>query len=98
MHDPSPTVILEALQVRDLVQYLDVICQRHHVTREEVCGRGRTRVVALARHELWWELRHHGTLAFSYEEIGRLFGRNHTTVLHGVRAFQKARRRLASCA
>jgi chromosomal replication initiation ATPase DnaA len=81
--------VLESLDLRDLVDLLDEVCRRRAVTRDEVCGRARTRAVAHARHELWWRLRHHPEISFSFEEIGRLFQRNHATVIHGVRAHQR---------
>lgn len=59
------------------------------MTRAEVCGRGRTRKVSAARQELWWRLRHDEAMTFSYVEIGRLFERNHTTVMLGVRAWEE---------
>ncbi len=80
-------LIVNALVERDLVDLLDRVCAGRGVTRDEVCGRGRTRTVALARHELWWHLR--AARDFSYEEIGRLFERNHSTVLHGIRAYRR---------
>lgn len=49
----------------------------------------RTKTIAAARHELWWRLRTDPELELSYDEIGRLFDRNHTSVLHGVRAHQR---------
>ncbi len=86
--DVTPARIVEALRDRDLLDLLDAVCRRRSVTREEVCGRGRTRNVARARHELWWELRRNPGMSFG--EIGRLFDRNHTTVMTGVRAFERA--------
>jgi chromosomal replication initiation ATPase DnaA len=68
---------------------LDEVCRRRAVTREEVCGRARTKAVAHARHEVWWHLRHHPNVSFSFKEIGRLFRRDHATVIHGVRAHQR---------
>ena len=82
-------MILEALRERDLLELLDRVCQARGVTREEVCGRCRTKNVARARHELWWELRRHPGM--SYGEIARLFDRNHSTVMTGVRAVERAR-------
>jgi len=82
------SAILDALVERDLVELLDAVCVGRGVTRDEVCGRVRTKTVARARQELWWKLR--SGRAFSYEEIGRLFRRNHSTVLHGIRAYRKA--------
>jgi hypothetical protein len=86
----TPTTIIDALNTRDLLGYLDAICRLRNVTREEICGRGRTKAIAAARHELWWHLRHHPSFRFSYEELGRLFDRNHSTVLQGVRAHQRS--------
>ena len=87
--DSTPALILEALRDRGLLDLLDAVCRRRNVAREEVCGRGRTRSVSRARHELWWELRRHPGMSFG--EIGRLFARNHTTVMMGVRTFERAR-------
>ena len=81
--------VLTALTERGLLGRLDEVCRLHHVTRAEVCSRSRSRAVSNARQDLWWRLRHDVTLRFSYMEIGRLFARNHTTVMHGVRAFEK---------
>lgn len=78
--------VITALGERGLLSMLDDVCRRHHVTREEVAGRTRTRSVSFARQDLWSRLRKQ--LGFSYAEIGRLFARNHTTVLHGVRAWE----------
>jgi chromosomal replication initiation ATPase DnaA len=82
--------IVDALSIRDLLAVLDDVCRTRHVTREEICGRARTRAIVSARHEVWWRLRHHPQLAFSYEEIGRLFHRDHSTILMAVRAYQHA--------
>ena len=83
--------IVAELAVRDLLVVVDDVCRARRVTREELCGRGRTKAVASARRELWWHLRHHPELSFSYEEIGRLFNRDHATVISGVRAHERHR-------
>jgi hypothetical protein len=44
--------------------------------------RGRTQVVALARHLTWWLVRRRTVL--SYPQIGRLFGRHYSTVVTAV--------------
>jgi chromosomal replication initiation ATPase DnaA len=82
------TNTLEALTCRDLLEPLDLVCISRGVTREEVCGRGRTKNVSFARKELWFHLRQHPGM--SYDEIGRLFGRNRTTVMGGVRSYLRA--------
>lgn len=85
----STNAVLQELTQRDLLALLEVVCLRHHVTRAEVCSRIRTRMVSLARQELWWRLRNHPEVQFSYVELGRLFRRNHSTILQGVRAWEK---------
>lgn len=80
---------LDSLGTRDLLELLDEICRHRAVTRDELCGRTRTKAVACARHELWWRLRQDPEVCFSFEEIGRLFHRHHPTVMHGVRAHQR---------
>ncbi|GEM_PF-1864981 len=81
--------ILAALTVRGLHDLLDTVCSQRGVTPGELCGTGRTRAVASARHELWWRLRHHPERCYSYPEIARLFHRNPSTVLCGVAAHEK---------
>ena len=87
--DVIPARIVDALRDRDLLDLLDAVCRRRNVTREEVCGRRRTRNIARARQELWWELRRDPGMSFG--EIARLFDRNHTTVMTGVRVFARTR-------
>ena len=58
------------------------IAAAHLCTVSALFGPGREKRVSRARQDLWRELRAAG---WAYEEIGRLFGRDHTTVLHGVR-------------
>jgi len=81
--------MMNGLDVRDLLGLVDDVCRRRAVTRQEICGRTRTKAIASARHELWWRLRHDPETCFSYQEIGRLFARHHVTILHGVRAHQR---------
>ena len=57
--DPVVTTVLDALNLRDLIELLDEVCRRRAVTPHEVCELAQTKAVASARHELWWRLRHH---------------------------------------
>ncbi len=68
---------------------LDEVCGRRGVMNYELCGRSRSRSVARARHELWWRIRNHPDLCFSYLEIARLFGCDHSTVCHGIHAHER---------
>ena len=69
---------------------IDDIAVEYRVEPELVLGDSRNRRVAWARQELCRRLYDHW--GYSLPIIGRLISRDHTTVLHGVRA---ARRRLA---
>jgi chromosomal replication initiation ATPase DnaA len=78
--------VLAALDAHGLSALLRDLCGRRGVLPEEVCGRRRTLSVARARHELWWRIRNHPNREYSYLEIAHLFGRDHTTVMHGIAA------------
>ena len=63
---------------------LDVVAQVTGVGVAALLGRQRTRWVARARQAAYWMLAHHTSL--SLPAIGaRLGGRDHTSVLHGLR-------------
>lgn len=57
---------------------------------EEILGLSRERVIAWPRQEAMWHCRRvrraDGSHRYSLPQIGAFFGRDHTTVLHGVRA------------
>jgi chromosomal replication initiation ATPase DnaA len=76
--------VIDTLRARDLLDLVNAICRTHGVTLDELCGRQRTKAASWARHETWWQMRHHPDLHFSLADIGRIFGRDHTTVRHGV--------------
>jgi chromosomal replication initiation ATPase DnaA len=87
-------VVVTRLAARGLLDLVDEVCTRRGVTRAEVCGHRRTRAVAAARQELWCQIRERPDRSYSYPEIGRLFGRDHSTVFYGVTAHR--RRRIAA--
>lgn len=91
---PTPSMILEILSARGALELLDAICEARGVTRDDVCGRRRTKVIALARHELWWHLYTDSETPMSFEAIGRIFGRNRTSTMRGVRVYHRLRRLL----
>jgi chromosomal replication initiation ATPase DnaA len=84
-----PDAIVAALSVRGLLGLVDAVCAHRGVTRQELCGRGRSQAVAAARHELWWLIRHHPERCYSCSEIGRLVHRDPTSILHGIAAHQR---------
>lgn len=74
--------IIARLRDRSLLELVERIAAEHHVTVEDVCSRWRAKSVSAARHKVWSRLR---VMGLSLPEIGALFGRDHTTVLVGVR-------------
>lgn len=67
-----------------------MVAERRGLTVDDLLGPSRLRPVAYARHEAMWELRQRTKL--SLPDIARRLGRkDHTTALHGVRAYEKRR-------
>ncbi|RZJ46271.1 MAG: hypothetical protein EON87_05250 [Brevundimonas sp.] len=63
------------------------VANEHGLSLAEITGERRHRFIAWPRQEAMWRLYQH--TSFSLPAIGRLMGgRDHTTVLHGIRAFE----------
>lgn len=65
---------------------IGLIALKHGLTRHDLLGRERFPRISKARHEAFYYFRRKG---WSYPEIGRLFGRDHSTIIHGVERHQK---------
>ena len=89
MNAATAAAVISELRHRGLFELLVSVCEQRGVMLEELCGPGRARSVALARHELWWRIRALPDRHYSYPEIARMFGRDSTTVVHGVAAHQR---------
>lgn len=63
---------------------IKVVALRHNVPVEDIMVGDRTRPIVNARHEAMYLLRKNFRL--SYPRIGAIMGRDHSTVIHGVRA------------
>lgn len=63
------------------------VAAKYGRTVDELTGPLRWRSIAWARQEAMFRLRNETTL--SYPDIGRRLNRDHTTILHGVRAHAK---------
>ena len=60
-----------------------VVADETGISVEAIAGRDRHAPIAAARHAVWTRLRvEHG---WSWPAIAREFGRDHTTVMYGVR-------------
>lgn len=63
------------------------VAREYGVTVEELEGQGRTRSITVPRQDLMWRMVQ--AKRWSLPQIGRcLGGRDHTTVMHGVKAHQ----------
>ena len=62
------------------------VLNRHGLTMEQAFSRARADFVVDCRHEVWFALAANG---YEYAQIGRMFKRDHTTIIHGVRKWRK---------
>lgn len=58
----------------------------HSVAARAILSRDRNKYVVAARFHLWAVIR--WTLDMSLQEMARLFGRDHTTIMHGIRVHE----------
>ena len=65
----------------------------HKVSLKEMMGSSRLPEVSRARQEAMYKIRlvttPRGTVRYTLPQIGRFFGRDHTTIIHGIRAYLK---------
>ena len=67
---------------------IEMIAREHGVTMAELMGVSRRQKYCIARREIWRVLRDQG---ISLPRIGRMFNRDHTTILHGLRRIETTR-------
>ena len=77
--------VSERLEAHGLLELVQTVAHAHGATLAEVCGRARTRGVSAARFACYRALYYHPVFAFSSVEIGRLFGRDHSSILNGIK-------------
>ena len=58
------------------------VSEAHHMTCKDLIGPCRTGLVSRARHEAMYRMRQELELSFS--QIGRIFQRDHTSVIYGI--------------
>ncbi len=81
--------IIADLSDGNLLGLVEDICKRLHVRIEDALGRGRQKSIAAARHAIWAHFR--WALRWSYLEMGRLFGVDHSTVMSALGSTKEAR-------
>jgi chromosomal replication initiation ATPase DnaA len=69
-------------RLNDHTYLLDIVAKEMHVPADELTSASRSADLVLKRHEAMYAIRY-GT-ELSFPAIGRLFRRDHTTVMHGV--------------
>lgn len=67
-------------------QIIEEVAKSSGISVRELKSQSRTQRVAWARQEAMWRMRRE--LHIPYPTIGRLFSRDHTTAIHGVRRHQ----------
>lgn len=71
-----------------LFEEIDQICEEHGIERHEFMGKERHRRFSMARADFCVRMHLRG---WSYMKIGRLIGRDHTTVLHHVKKWEQSK-------
>lgn len=85
---PDPVAVIRKKH-RSMRQIAELVCMWYGVTIDQLRGQSRMDVCVHPRQcAMYWMRRAGG---WSYPQIGRFFGRDHTTVLHGVREHAKRR-------
>ena len=74
----------EVAYSRHVEAIIDAVCRQYHITRAALLSRDRHKCVAEARKVAFFLTR--ALTSLSYPEMGRAFGRDHTTVISGVRS------------
>ena len=67
----------------------NAIAEAANITVEDLYSRDRSRGVADARHAVWYIAHKH--MHYSSPFIGKLYGRDHTTILNGVNRMMKCK-------
>lgn len=80
--------VIARLDERDMLWFVDVAAKKHGVTRELLCGRGRSKHEAAARHDAWRSL--HAKEGLTIHAIAVIFGVCHTTVLAAINPIRAA--------
>jgi len=68
---------------RDVTRYIDEICTELEITPSDLVSASRKQHLTDLRHLLMYILREEFQL--TYDEIGRFFHRDHTSVIHGCK-------------
>lgn len=93
--EPAPYDVCEYLPMghqtaRDIIAE---VASRHGMLARDILGVHRSKPVVLARQEAMWRV-HRDRPEISFPQLGRLFDRDHSTVIHGIRSHEERRRKV----
>jgi hypothetical protein len=81
---PLPAPLAKLMDYRPAWRIIaQQVCEKHKISLKELQGERRFKRLSVARREIFWRLRHE--LGMSLLDIARKMGKDHTTVLHGLR-------------
>lgn len=84
--DRTPAAEVANKELCPIKRIILEVCEKHNVRYLGIVGKRRSRSIAWPRQEVYW--RAYNETGASLPEIGRALGfRDHTTVMHGVRAY-----------
>jgi len=86
-HRADEAGAIQRLLAHGLYAYVERVERRHGVHARAMLGPRRTRSIMAARTELYVLLAHTEGLAFA--EIGRVLGRDHTTIMSAVHSYEE---------
>jgi chromosomal replication initiation ATPase DnaA len=87
--ETDPFAIASRLRTRGLYRYVSDVCLEHGVTVREVLSSTHRRAPTRCRHHIWHGIRTDPALHYSYPDLGRIFNRDHSTILQGVRKHEQ---------
>lgn len=84
----DPDAVERSIFLPQWKQIVGEVARKHNVSVQEIVGGQRTDRIVQARHECCYRLSHETSM--SLPQIGRrLGGRDHTTILHGIRRYAR---------
>lgn len=83
--------LLRAARISPLARWKEIlrdVCAKHKIHPEAVTGNSRQAPLVKCRREVYWRLR--TELGMSLSQIGNKLNKDHTSVLYGVKEYEKA--------
>lgn len=85
----TPDEIIAHLSVLDLLDVVEDICRARGVRLSDVVQKDRHQSIVAARFAIFYALRNHPDRCYSWHDIARLWGCDHTSVMHGCAVHKK---------